>query len=51
MPVHVVRKNGKTVGYQWGSKGKVYRGKGAKSKAGKQGAAAHASGYKRKKAR
>ena len=33
-------------GYKWGSKGKVYKGKGAKKKAQKQGAAAHASGYK-----
>ncbi|MFW9949857.1 MAG: hypothetical protein ACFFKA_07015 [Candidatus Thorarchaeota archaeon] len=46
MPVHSVRKNGKIVGYQWGNHGKIYRGKDARKKAGKQGAAAHASGYK-----
>lgn len=33
-------------GYRWGSKGKIYRGKGAKSKAGKQGRAAYAHGYR-----
>lgn len=36
-------------GYQWGNKGKVYKGKGAKKKAAAQGKAAHASGYKSKK--
>jgi hypothetical protein len=46
MPVHSVKKNGKTVGYQWGGHGKVYKGKDAKKKAGLQGRAAHASGYK-----
>jgi hypothetical protein len=30
-------------GYQYGSEGKVYRGKGAKKKAGKQGRAIQAS--------
>jgi hypothetical protein len=30
-------------GYQYGSKGKVYRGKGAKAKAAKQGRAIKAS--------
>ncbi len=36
-------------GYKWGSKGKLYKGKGAKAKANKQARAAYASGYKRKK--
>jgi hypothetical protein len=49
MPVHKTKlKSGKT-GYQWGSKGKVYPGKGAKEKAAKQGRAAYAAGYKSKK--
>ncbi len=30
-------------GYRWGSKGKIYRGKGAKAKAARQGRAAHAN--------
>lgn len=34
-------------GYQYGSKGKKYRGKGAKSKAAKQGRAIQASKRKR----
>jgi len=34
-------------GYRWGSKGKIYRGKGAKAKAEKQGRAIRASGYRR----
>lgn len=46
MPVHPVKKSGKTVGYQWGGHGKVYTGKGAKEKATKQGQAAYANGYK-----
>ncbi len=33
-------------GYQWGSSGKVYRGRGARKKAERQGRAAHASGYR-----
>lgn len=41
MPVHKVKG-----GYRWGSKGKIYRGKGAKTKAAKQGRAAYASGYR-----
>jgi hypothetical protein len=53
MPVHRTTKGGKP-GYQWGSSGKVYTytpgnkasRERAKAKAGKQGAAAHASGYK-----
>lgn len=44
MPVH--KKDG---GYQWGKSGKVYKGKGAKKKAEKQGRAAYANGYKGKK--
>ena len=41
MPVHKVKS-----GYRWGSKGKVYKGKGAKAKAARQGRAAYAHGYK-----
>lgn len=44
MPVRKVKG-----GYRWGSHGKVYRGKGAKAKATRQGRAAYASGYGRKK--
>jgi len=33
-------------GYRWGSRGKTYRGKGAKRRAARQGRAAYASGYK-----
>jgi len=40
MPIH--EEDG---GYQWGGHGKVYRGKGAKVKAAKQAAAAHAHGF------
>ena len=40
MPLQVIRdKNHKIVGYRWGSKGKLYRGKGAKARAMKQGRA------------
>jgi len=35
-------------GYQYGSSGKVYRGKGAKAKAAKQGRAIKANQKKRK---
>jgi len=42
-----VRKVGS--GYQWGSHGKIYRGKGARKKAAKQGAAAYAHGYRGKR--
>ncbi len=35
-------------GYQYGKKGKVYKGKGAKAKADRQGRAIRASGYKKK---
>lgn len=41
MPIH---KEGS--GYQWGHHGAVYRGKGAREKAAKQAAAAHANGFK-----
>jgi hypothetical protein len=41
MPVRKVKG-----GYKWGSKGKVYKSKAA---AEKQGRAAYASGYKKKK--
>lgn len=44
MPVHKTKG-----GYQWGSHGKVYRGKGARSKAARQGRAAYANGYRGKK--
>lgn len=44
MPIHKV--NG---GYKFGTKGKLYKGKGAKSKAQKQAKAICANGYKRKK--
>lgn len=40
MPVEPVRdKAGKIVGYRWGKHGKLYRGKGARDKAAKQGRA------------
>jgi hypothetical protein len=42
-----VRKSGG--GYKWGSSGKVYRGKGAKAKAARQGRAVKASQARRKK--
>ena len=49
MPVHpVINKKGKIVGYQWGSHGKVYRGKNAKAKAARQGRAIKASQSRRK---
>lgn len=41
MPTHKVKG-----GYQWGNSGKVYRGKGAKAKAERQGRAVRASGWK-----
>lgn len=44
MPVHPVKGGG----YQWGSHGKVYRGKNAKKKAAAQGRAAYANGYRGK---
>lgn len=48
MPVEVVRKDGKIVGYRWGKHGKLYTGKGARSKAAKQGRAIKASEGRRK---
>ena len=45
MPVHSTPGGGE----QWGGHGKVYKGKGAKAKAAKQGAAAYANGYQGKK--
>ena len=36
-------------GRRWGSKGKLYKGKGAKKKAARQGRAAYANGYRKKK--
>lgn len=44
MPIHKV--NG---GYKFGTKGKLYKGKGAKNKAQKQAKAIYANGYKGKK--
>jgi len=44
MPVRKVGKNA----YKWGSKGKTYRGKGARAKAARQGRAAYAAGYRGK---
>lgn len=38
-------------GYRWGKHGKVYRGKGAKARAARQGRAAYAHGYKGSKRR
>ncbi len=46
MPVHKVTKNGKTVGFQWGDSGKVYR---TKEQAERQARAIYASGYRPKK--
>jgi hypothetical protein len=46
MPVHKVTKNGKTVGYQWGTTGKVYP---TKKAAERQARAIYASGYKKGK--
>ena len=42
-----VRKVGS--GYKWGSKGKLYRGKGAKAKAARQGRAIRASQRRKKR--
>ena len=43
MPVHKVKG-----GYRWGKRGKIYRGKGAKEKALRQGRAAYSNGYRGK---
>lgn len=43
MPVHRVKG-----GYRWGKHGKIYKGKGAKKKAAKQGRAVYAAGYRGK---
>jgi len=43
MPVHKVKG-----GYRWGSHGKIYKGKGAKQKAARQGRAAYVNGYRGK---
>ena len=45
MPVHK-GKDSRGTYYQWGSHGKKYRGKGARSKAARQGMAAYAHGYR-----
>jgi hypothetical protein len=43
MPVRAVKsRKGNTTGYKYGSSGKVYRGKGAKAKAARQGRAINA---------
>jgi len=44
MPVRKVKG-----GYRWGSSGKIYRGKGARAKAARQGRAAYAGGYRGKR--
>lgn len=44
MPVHKVKG-----GYRWGTHGKIYRGKGARAKAARQGGAIKASQSRRKK--
>jgi len=46
MPIHKVTKNGKTVGFQLGSSGKVYR---TREAAERQARAIYAQGYKPKK--
>ena len=47
MPVKEVRNSsGKTIGYRWGSSGKIYR---KREDAEKQGRAVYASGYGKKK--
>jgi len=46
MPVHAVKKDGKTVGYKWGQSGKVYP---TKRQAQEQARAIYASGYKERK--
>lgn len=45
MPVHAVYKDGKLIGYRWGSTGKLYK---KKEDAEKQGRAIRASGWKEK---
>jgi len=35
-----------SAGYRWGGHGKVYKGKGARAKASRQGRAAYAHGYR-----
>ncbi len=44
MPVHRVKGGG----YRWGGHGKIYRGKGARARAARQGRAAYANGYRGK---
>ena len=46
MPIHAVKKDGKTVGYQYGQHGKVYP---TRAQAAKQAAAIHAAGYQEPK--
>lgn len=50
MPIQSCTSKGKKgkKGKKWGKSGKCYVGKGATKKAGKQAAAAYASGYKKK---
>lgn len=46
MPVHRVTKDGKTVGYRWGTSGKLYP---TKEQAAQQGRAIYAAGYRKRK--
>ena len=48
MPIHKAKTASGKSGVQWGHHGKVYTGPGARKKAEKQAAAAHAHGYKGK---
>tara|TARA_R110002020_G_scaffold25133_5_gene81907 strand:+ start:1431 stop:1592 length:162 start_codon:yes stop_codon:yes gene_type:complete len=48
LPVRKIKLKGRT-GYQWGKRGKVYTGAGAKEKAAAQGAAARRAGYREKR--
>lgn len=45
MPIYK-GKDSKGSYYQWGQHGKKYRGRGARSKAARQGRAAYANGYR-----
>jgi hypothetical protein len=46
MPVKAVKRQGKTVGYKWGTTGKVYP---TRAQAQRQARAIYASGYKKKR--
>ena len=45
MPVHKGR-DSRGAYYQWGQSGKKYRGRGARTRAERQGRAAYANGYR-----